>query len=193
MYTMHFPPFPMPIRQSITRRIATQRTFSLHTIPMPFMSLSVPDESISWNRVLPKPTTLLHDHFNDPFPRRDSSLLHHYITSDKSYRPASDDGSQRRLTVPSIAYSEVSRFDQPPLLSPVRNSNDPASAIYVKEGFISNKRTASLMEHETESREPSPSAQNQSEESGNHFCLCQPDPKIPRPRNGRHLSFLCWL
>jgi HMG box factor len=152
---------------------------------MPLMSISIPDPSISWYRVLPKPVALLHDHFNDPFPRRDSSLLQHHITSDNSFKAVSDTIAGRRITVPSIAYSEIPR-SSPQIHSPVRNSIVSIGSAYADEGPVTRKRTASLMEDGLQSPDRSP----QHEESGNQFCLCQPDPKIPRPRNGT-CFFLC--
>ena len=152
---------------------------------MPLMSISIPDPSISWYRVLPKPIALLHDRFSDPFPRRSSSLLQHHITSDKSFEAVSDTVAERRTTVPSIAYNDLPR-SSPPSRSPLRNSIVSVGSSYTDEGLVTRKRTASLMEDDPRSRDPSP----QTEEAGHKFCLCQPDPKIPRPRNGR-CAFLC--
>lgn len=170
---------PFPIRPSlIARKLKVKGSFHC-TSSMPFMSFSIPTQSISWNRVLPKP-----DYFNEPFPRRNSSLLQHHITSDKSFQPISDNIVGRRITVPSIAYSETPRCSSP-TQSIVSSSRGSFSTFYTNEVPITRKRTASLMEDDLKSREPSPSTQNQNEESTNHFCLCQPDPKIPRPRNGK--------
>jgi HMG box factor len=148
------------------------------------MSISIPGPSIPWYRVLPKPPTLLHEHFNDPFPRRNSSLLQHHITSDKSFGSVSDSIAGRRITIPSIAYSEIPR-PSPRIDSPVRNSTVSIGSDYTGDAPVSRKRTASLME---DGRDPSP----HSEETSNQFCLCQPDPKIPRPRNGTcSFPFIC--
>jgi HMG box factor len=152
------------------------------------MSTSIPDPCISWYRVLPKPTALLHDHFNDPFPRQNSSLLQHHITSDKLCKAVSDAFPGRRITVPSIAYSEISR-SSPPVRSPLRNSIGSIGSAYTDEGPVTRKRTASLMEEGPQSPDRPP----RNEESGNQFCLCQPDPKIPRPRNGTcFFLFIKW-
>lgn len=148
---------------------------------MPIMSLSMPDQTVPWNRVLPKPTALLHDYFNDPFSRRDSSLLQHHVTSDRISGAVSDDSASRRLTVPSIAYSEAPRS---PVRPSVSDSKTSVSTLRIDEGAIARKRTASLMEDDLPSRDPSPMIEDQAEDSPNQFCLCQPDPKIPRPRNG---------
>jgi HMG box factor, other len=146
---------------------------------MPLMSISIPDPAISWYRVLPKPTALLHNHFDDPFAQQKSSLLQHHITSDHSPKAVSDTISGRRITIPSIAYSEIPR-SSPPIHSAARNSTVSIGSAYADEGPVARKRTASLMEDGGQSPERSP----RNEESGNQFCLCQPDPKIPRPRNG---------
>ena len=157
---------------------------------MPFMSLSMPDQSFSWNRVLPKPTALLYDHLNDPFGRRNSSLLQHHIVSDKPSAITSDDSVGRRITVPSIAYS-TTPSSEAQIQYTVKNSSEPAPTIDVNEGLVIRKRNLSLMDDDSDSRDPSPLTQNHSDETGNQFCLCQPDPKIPRPRNGMYLILYC--
>ena len=163
----------------VVREIEVERILSLHTVLSLIMSISIPEPSISWYRVLPKPTALLHDHFNDPFSRRNSSLLQHHISSDNSFKAASDTTAGRRITVPSIAYSEPPR-SSPPSHSPVRTSIVSIGTAYADEGPVTRKRAASLMEDDSQSRDQSP----HNEEAGNQYCLCQPDPKIPRPRNG---------
>jgi hypothetical protein len=146
---------------------------------MPLMSLSIPEPSISWYRVLPKPTALLHDHFHDPFAIQNSSLLQHHITSHKHSKAPSNTSSERRITVPSIAYSEIPK-SSPSIRSPLRDSLVSIGNAYTDEGPVTRKRTASLMEGDVQS----PDRSSHKEESGHQFCLCQPDPKIPRPRNG---------
>jgi HMG box factor, other len=130
---------------------------------------------------LPKPAALLHDRFNDPFAPQNSSLLQHHITSDRSSKDPSNIISERRITVPSIAYSEIPR-SSPPIRSPLRDSLVSIGSTYTDEGPGNRKRTASFMEDDTKS----PDRSSRNEESENHFCLCQPDPKIPRPRNGMY-------
>jgi HMG box factor len=152
---------------------------------MPFTSLSIPEPSISWYRVLPKPTALLHDHFNDPFAPQNSSLLQHHVTSPKSSKALSNTISERRITVPSITYSEIPK-SSPPIRSPLTNSLVSIGNAYTDEGPVTRKRTASLMEGDAQHPDRSP----QKEGFGNQFCLCQPDPKIPRPRNGMYF-WLC--
>jgi hypothetical protein len=152
---------------------------------MPLMSISIPDPAISWYRVLPKPTALLHTRFNDPFAQQTSSLSQHHITSDKPSKAVSDTTPGRRITIPSIAYSEIPT-SSPPTHSTARNSTVSIGSAYTDEDPVTGKRTASLMEDGGQS--PDRSLRN--EESGDQFCLCQPDPKIPRPRNGKCSFFL---
>src|SRR5437763_15026940 len=153
---------------------------------MPLMSLSVPEPSISWYRVLPKPTALLHDHFHDPFATHNSSLLQHHIPpSHKSSQGPSNASSERRITVPSIAYSEIPKSGSS-IPSPLKDSLVPIGNAYTDDGPATRKRTVSLMEGDAQSADRS----FQKDESGNQFCLCQPDPKIPRPRNGTCLFFV---
>ena len=190
MYTKHFPLPHLLFAQSLVAKNSRSKDPFTTRNSMPFMSLSIPDDSISWNRILPKPTALLHDHFNDPFPRRNSSLLQHHITSDTFLKAVSDDSPGRRITVPSISYSATPK-SEPPIQCLLNNSADSASTLYANEGQVGRKRNGSLMENESEPRDPSPLTQHPSEEAGNQFCLCQPDPKIPRPRNGMHLTLYC--
>jgi hypothetical protein len=112
------------------------------------MSISIPGPSVSWYRVLPKPPALLHD----PFPRRNSSLLQHHITSDKSFESVSDGIAGRRITVPSIAYSEVPSSG-PRIDSPIRNSIVSIGSAYTDDVPMSRKRTVSLMEYSSHSRD----------------------------------------
>ena len=146
---------------------------------MPLMTLSTPDSSISWNRVLPKPSALLDDQLSDPFVRRNSSILQQNLTWDKFPRERVEISSGRRSTVPSICYRGTPASIPPDQSSPREPKNSPESP---DEGPLTRKRTASLMEDK--SNRSSSAAIEQIGEPASHFCLCQPDPKIPRPRNG---------
>lgn len=169
-----------PIRQNFIAKGAEEILSLRHS--MPLMSISVPDPSISWYRVLPKPTALLYDNFHRPF--SNDSLLQHHINSDESFNAVSDTSAGRRITVPSIAYSETLRSTQP-IQSPVRDSIGSIGSAYIDDDPVTRKRKASLMEDGRQPQDQSP----QNEESENQLCLCQPDPKIPRPRNGTCVLF----
>ena len=145
------------------------------------MTASMPDHSLSWDRVLPAPHALLNGHPNASLPRRSSSLLQHHLISSKDLLDSSRD---RRSTVPSISYylDPKSSHIRP---IPLRCSQDPSMPDQLATGPLTRKRAASLMADESKTRETSPATtQDSISETANQFCLCQPDPKIPRPRNG---------
>jgi len=122
---------------------------------MSAMALSVPPPQNTWDRTLPNPAALLS---NGIHPRRSSSLLQHHISSDQFLAPAADE-SGRRST----------------LLCLPRPENDET-----REEL--RQRQASVMSGE-ETTESSSEGTSPPESSG--FCLCVPEPKIPRPRNGK--------
>ena len=153
---------------------------------MPLMSVSIPHSSSPWDRVLPRPVTSLHDLMSGGFPSRSSSLLQHHITSDRSTREHSDDSVTRRSTVPSIAYHEPALTFQRDGRS--LGEQDCVGLVDSSDGMVTRKRAASHMDGDP--REPSPLSQSSHEASAEQFCLCRPESKIPRPRNGMHLLSL---
>lgn len=156
------------------------------------MTASRPNPSLSWDRVLPAPDALLNGSSKDVLPRRSSSLLQHHLFSSKDRLEGQKD---RRSTVPSISYQVDSRTSPVPPIPPPRCPLDISHPTQLATGALTRKRAASLMADESTPRETSPAAtQGSIPESTNQFCLCQPDPKIPRPRNGTSLSLsvLVW-
>jgi hypothetical protein len=152
------------------------------------MTASMPKPSLSWNRVLPAPHALLNGNADDKLSRRSSSLLQHHLFSSRDLVDSSRD---RRSTVPSISYQ----------LNPSNSTISPAPSLAAQDfttasqpvsGPLTRKRAASLMADEAKSRETSPATTHESiSEATNQFCLCQPDPKIPRPRNGTFILSHC--
>ena len=145
------------------------------------MTASMPNHSLSWDRVLPAPHALLNGTANDQLPGRSSSLLQHHLFPSKDLLKSPKD---RRSTVPSIAYQvnpRTSPISQtiPRALQGSSTSDQPGT------GPLTRKRAASLMAEESKIRATSPATTHRLiSETSNQFCLCQPDPKIPRPRNG---------
>jgi HMG box factor, other len=145
------------------------------------MTASIPNHSLPWDRVLPAPHALLNGHANDLLHRRNSSLLQHHLVSSKDLLDGSKD---RRSTVPSISYHVEPIITPIPSIQP-RGSQDSSASDQSVQGPLTRKRAAPLMAVESSTREPSPATtQDSVSEASNQFCLCQPDPKIPRPRNG---------
>jgi len=119
----------------------------------------MPDPPPSWDRILPKPLALQSNGPVDPFGGRPSSLLQPPRERDRflSGRPNS-------CRVQGVASGEHA-------------SNAPEIET------LSRKRTVSVMAGEGSSPSSSPNGTSPPKPAG-WFCLCQPDPKIPRPRNG---------
>ncbi|RHZ43425.1 putative HMG box transcriptional regulator [Aspergillus thermomutatus] len=147
---------------------------------------------MSYDRVLPKPPALLYDAPQVPLPRRSSNLLDHKIMNDETTTKVSlvdhpvDSGSCRytaevpasglpqvhlSLNRPKLALGKIasnSPIQSPKLVAPVPTKDTP-----VRERSSQSERSFSS----------SPVKSTASKESVMQFCLCQPDPKIPRPRN----------
>lgn len=72
--------------------------------------------------------------------------------------------------------------------SPSGNSKTPLTPEESPPFRTTRKRSAGIVEQEdrvSDSSETSPShTRNSSGDTAVHVCICQPDPKIPRPRNG---------
>ncbi len=166
---------------TVARGIEAQRILSLPIILSALMTAPMSDHSFSWDRVLPAPSALLNVNANDLLLRRSSSLLQHHLLPSKHLPESPRD---RRSTVPSIAYQVNTRIN-PINPIPLRASQEFFTSGELATGPLTRKRAASLMADESETRETSPATTHDSNpETTNQFCLCQPDPKIPRPRNG---------
>jgi len=122
------------------------------------MALSVPPPQNSWDRTLPNPAALLSNAID---PRRSSSLLQHHISSDHFLTPAANE-SGRRSTLPCLP----------------RLENDET-----REVLRQRQHSVMSTEETTETTESSSEGTSPAESSG--LCLCVPEPKIPRPRNGK--------
>ena len=137
------------------------------------MALSVPLHTTR-DRTLPNPAELLPNGID---PRRSSSLLQHHISSlstDKFANPNTP-SSARRSSVADV----------------IRPENEGGiTDVYMRQ------RQDSIMSGESPTESSSDDTSPTEGSSG--YCLCVPDPKIPRPRNGElydnsfDFSLLCW-
>ena len=128
---------------------------------------------MSYHRVLPVPEALIH-----PNPARkqkvgtDSLLPSRTMTSEKPVSPS------KRSKSPVSSQQSSSPLVDKPQGSPSINSVD---------GFDDSPeprdRSSSQLSNREVRRLPSISKSWQAE-SPSDICLCQPDPKVPRPRNG---------
>ena len=149
------------------------------------MTLSISNQPSPWHRTthLPKRPSLLSDATIDPFSQRvtrSASLFEHHIVRSPLEHPHLEDNG-RRSTVPYLPHLVDGQHLQPPppppqvLIHPsIEDPHDP----------LNRKRKASDMAEKEESGSSSPNSTGPPPEAGSGYCLCQPEPKIPRPRNG---------
>lgn len=150
-------------------------------------SVSISDQPSQWHRLTdyPKRKVLLADATIDPFPHRatpSTSLLEHHIVRD-SQKPLHGSDDDRRASV-----------SLPPFHPPAASGIDitrPSAAVYEYDHptyGLSSKQNYSNMTGQA-SRSSSPASVGQTD-GQTQFCLCQPEAKIPRPRNGKQ-AFHC--
>ena len=149
------------------------------------MTLSISDRPSPWCLLsdYPKRHSLLSDATIDPFPSKSTqgaSLSEHHIVRDPlEYKTIHEDG--RRNALPFLPYRVSPIAHSGPRYSiDARTASLAADKAYEP---MSRKRTASIMAEQEETDSSSPASTGQPE-GGGQFCLCQPEPKIPRPRNG---------
>ncbi|KAK3117429.1 slightly ste11-like protein [Teratosphaeriaceae sp. CCFEE 6253] len=95
-------------------------------------------------------------------------------------------GSHNALPGPSRRTSTVSTRSRRRSPSPLRESKTPLTPEESPPFTLTRKRTASVVEVEDAglvSTHVTPSHSRDSSNDSLHVCICQPDPKIPRPRN----------
>ncbi|KAI1944901.1 slightly ste11-like protein [Ophidiomyces ophidiicola] len=142
---------------------------------------------MSYDRVLPKPLGLFCDLSSRGIPPRVSSLLGHRIVVEGLNRPSRDQHG-RQLSTPSgtppssiptarcqgpdFGPSKEHALHKAPESIPIPLSGNLASSGTVLEASRNHRAASAGSSKSTSSRD-----------SSVLFCLCQPDPKIPRPRN----------
>lgn len=125
------------------------------------MAVSVHPSNVTWYRTLPNPAAHLR---NGAEPRRSSSLLQHHISSHEFTTPAADETGKHA----AISYS-------PPMNEAQKVQSDGEQA-YSRQRQHSAVSEDSMTEFSSEDTGPI--------ENPPGYCLCTPEPKIPRPRNG---------
>lgn len=139
---------------------------------------------MSYHRVLPPlPVTPLNDHYPDiaiqyvPFLRPSVMTSQATIQASKSYTtkqssPISEDPGLKRQTISSSTDS-LEDEEEPPKRA---RSSSPT--------FISRENSQQVRRPSMPSESKESPAVLQGESPTSEVCLCQPDPKVPRPRNG---------
>ncbi|PWY63947.1 HMG box protein [Aspergillus eucalypticola CBS 122712] len=152
---------------------------------------------MSYDRVLPKPPLLHHDSSHHlPLSRPTSNLLEHKIMNDDVAKVSMMDrhldssalSGHRRFTdtLPPVHLTTLNRSK----VALNKVASNAASAIEVPKSAnllptkaIPLRERSSLSERSSSSSPIKSSNAPTPRESATQFCLCQPDPKIPRPRN----------
>ncbi|KAF9888099.1 hypothetical protein FE257_009235 [Aspergillus nanangensis] len=146
---------------------------------------------MSYDRVLPKPAALHYDSPQVTLPRPTSNLLEHKIMNDNISRMSLVDshidglpmGASCRYAADGIPQVHISSLNR--ALSSI-SSNAPVEPSKPPATLTANTKTIPLRDRPSTSERSSSSSPIKSttpRESVTQFCLCQPDPKIPRPRN----------
>lgn len=155
---------------------------------------------MSYDRVLPKPVALHYEPNPVALQRPTSSLLEHKIMNDDfSHKMAWMDraGTASPAALPPYQRAKSAGSDDDaggdgeslPSLAPINGSkfasnNKLAVSAPVKHASksISPLLTKDIPNRDRSSSSSSPKSSTMKDTV--QFCLCQPDPKIPRPRNG---------
>lgn len=143
---------------------------------------------MSYHRVLPKPPALSGRKPSESRMNTRNSLLQHKIMTDIEPNEAPDKGRTRRSSsVNTPSKAGVSQRSASLQSLPDYEESPTAETPPIRVG---QKQTASLITtNDQRFRDlPALSTANTvtpSVDSASHVCLCQPDPKVPRPRNGK--------
>ena len=153
---------------------------------------------MSYDRVLPIPPLLHHgSSHHGALPRPTSNLLEHKIMKDDvakvsmmdRHLDAASFGGHRRFTdtLPPVHLTSLNRTKM--ALNKIASNaasaiEAPKSTSLLTTKSISQRERSSLSERSSSSSPVKTSNAPTPRESATQFCLCQPDPKIPRPRNG---------
>ncbi|KAE8146008.1 putative HMG box protein [Aspergillus avenaceus] len=141
---------------------------------------------MSFDRVLPKPAALHYDSPQITLPRPTSNLLEHKIMNDNVSKVSMLDrhvepvpvGNPCRYAADGLPQVHLSSLNRAKIALNKIASNasleppKPSKSIPFRERTGAQERSSSSSPVKPSTREPA-----------TQFCLCQPDPKIPRPRN----------
>jgi hypothetical protein len=143
-------------------------------------TVSISDQPSPWRRLTeyPKRAALLADATVDPFPQRatrSASLREHHIFRGSHEPPHGSEETRRSNSLIPSQPAPVSGSDIP----------RPIETIYIHddEPYVLDRNRISSIMTDQDSGSSSPVSGEQAE-GQTQFCLCQPEPKIPRPRNG---------
>jgi HMG box factor len=157
---------------------------------------------MSYDRVLPKPAALHYEAPQATLPRQTSNLLEHKIMNDNVVSKfammdrhhmngdSMSDASCRfvnDLRLNGVSNGHASSLNRAKTVlnkivsNPPSESSKPVAAPLITKDIPIRERSTHGSER---SSSASPVKSAMIKEPVTQFCLCQPDPKIPRPRNG---------
>ena len=151
---------------------------------------------MSYDRVLPNPLALCYDSSRHNIPRRIDTLLEHKIMTDKLPNIVTEQYDCRKA-IPERKVPEGGPLPLTMTTSPMSSAKPATPMASVSAPAVPRSRVVPLvttnLDRQERSASSSSSKSSSSKEYNVQFCLCQPDPKIPRPRNGplSSLSSLC--
>jgi hypothetical protein len=142
-------------------------------------TVSISDQPSPWRRLTdyPKRAALLADATVDPFPQRvtrSASLYEHHIVRDPHEPPCTSEENRRSNSLVPLQSFPVSGSEIP----------QPVETIYIHddEPYEPDRNRLNSIMTDQASGSSSPASAGQAE-GKTQFCLCQPEAKIPRPRN----------
>ncbi|KAL9590252.1 MAG: hypothetical protein Q9203_000925 [Teloschistes exilis] len=138
---------------------------------------------MSYDRVLPPPAALVNqDQSGHWIPRRDS-LLHNSIMADRHASISENGTTSQSLTyAPSSPPPAGHRAPAHPS-DPSADNVTPPKTRSRSSATLSNE-SSNMPDPPMSSSQASLTERNTEWNSASSICLCQPDPKVPRPRNG---------
>ncbi|KAI9874800.1 MAG: hypothetical protein M1830_009258 [Pleopsidium flavum] len=141
---------------------------------------------MSYHRVLPKPPALSSRKPSESRINGRNALLQHKIMTDIEPNEVSDKGKTSRSSSLNT-FSNVAASQRSASLESLQDYQD-SPTVETASTRIGQKRAASLIPTSDHRYRDLPSlstgsAITRSADSASQVCLCQPDPKVPRPRN----------
>lgn len=140
---------------------------------------------MSWDRVLPAPAGLHYDNAQV----RPSDLLDHKIMNDSPkphdplvFRPESARYTEIRANGVPQMHQHLSPYSQPKSIG-LKTDHMDMRGMKTQGPMITTKD----LSRSSSSSGSGSSSPTKSVKERDSFCLCQPDPKVPRPRNGESL------
>ena len=147
-----------------------------------------------YHRVLPPPSNLTTPLIAGPRAARRDTLLEHRIMTSENPRELNDTKENLEPSREPIPLADQHSY--PRKAAQERNQYEPLHTPTRSSTRLSGKRTSSQASSEEDTRRSSKATIHSVStdstappvvDSPSQVCLCQPDPKVPRPRNGMNL------